>query len=98
MTKISGERDRDLDREPATLAGGTVLDEAGAQAWAEEILARVPRPGRPSLGSLSSTSPKVQARLSRELHEAVLAAAREEGVSPSEFIREALAERVARRP
>lgn len=94
----SGE-DVDLDAHPLTLSDGTVLDEAGADDLAAELLEASGRPlpdhlkpvGRPSLSG-ARTSPHVSFRVPRALRSRAEAEARRRGVSVSHLARQALEE------
>jgi predicted HicB family RNase H-like nuclease len=69
---------------------GRVIDDAYAEAAAEEAIVTVRRRGRPSL-SRSGESPLLRVRLSRELDDAVTRAAEQAGTSRAEWIRQAIA-------
>ncbi len=70
---------------------GRVIDDAYAEAAAEEALAAVRGRGRPSL-SRSGESPLLRVRLSRELDDAVTRAAKKAGTTRADWVRRALAQ------
>jgi predicted HicB family RNase H-like nuclease len=72
---------------------GRVVDDAYAEAAAEEAIAAVRRRGRPSL-SRAGESPLLRVRLSRELDEAITRAAEQAGTSRAEWVRQAIAKAV----
>jgi hypothetical protein len=72
---------------------GRIVDDAYAEAAAEEAIATVRRRGRPSL-SRSGESPLLRVRLSRELDEAVTHAAEQAGTSRAEWVRQAIAQAI----
>jgi predicted HicB family RNase H-like nuclease len=72
---------------------GRIVDDAYAEAAAEEAIATVRRRGRPSL-SRSGESPLLRVRLSRELDEAVTRAAEQAGTSRAEWVREAITQAI----
>ena len=72
---------------------GRVVDDAYAEAAAEEAIIVVRRRGRPSL-SRSGESPLLRVRLSRELDDAVTHAAEQAGTSRAEWVRQALTEAI----
>jgi len=72
---------------------GRIVDDAYAEAAAEEAIAVVRRRGRPSL-SRSGESPLLRVRLSRELDEAVTRAAEQAGTSRAEWVRQAIAQAI----
>src|SRR5215472_760055 len=72
---------------------GRTIDDAYAEAAAEEAIATVRRRGRPSL-SRSGESPLLRVRLSRELDEAVTRAADRAGTSRAEWVRQAIAQAI----
>ena len=72
---------------------GRIVDDAYAEAAAEEAITTVRRRGRPSL-SRSGESPLLRVRLSRELDEAVTRAAEQAGTSRSEWVREAITQAI----
>lgn len=72
---------------------GRIVDDAYAEAAAEEAIATVRRRGRPSL-SRSGESPLLRVRLSRELDEAVTHAAEQAGTSRAEWVRQAITQAI----
>ena len=68
---------------------GRIIDDAYAEAAAEEALTIVRRRGRPSL-SESGESPLLRVRLSRDLDDAITRAAEQAGTSRAEWIRRVL--------
>src|SRR6516164_3484909 len=72
---------------------GRIVDDAYAEAAAQEAIAVVRRRGRPSL-SQSGESPLLRVRLSRELDDAVTRAAEQAGTSRAEWVRQALTEAI----
>ncbi len=72
---------------------GRVVDDAYAEAAAEEAVTAVRRRGRPSL-SRSGESPLLRVRLSRELDDAITRAAEHAGTSRAEWVREAIAQAI----
>jgi len=72
---------------------GRIVDDAYAEAAAEEAIAVVRRRGRPSL-SRSGESPLLRVRLSRELDDAVTRAAEQAGTSRAEWVRQAIAQAI----
>jgi|SRR5690348_2927878 predicted HicB family RNase H-like nuclease len=72
---------------------GRIVDDAYAEAAAEEAVAAVRRRGRPSL-SRSGESPLLRVRLSRELDEAVTRAAEQAGTSRAEWVRQAITQAI----
>lgn len=74
---------------------GRIVDDAYAEAAAEEAIAAVRRRGRPSL-SRSGESPLLRVRLSRELDEAVTRAAEQAGTSRAEWVRQAITQAIRR--
>jgi hypothetical protein len=72
---------------------GRIVDDAYAEAAAEEAIAAVRRRGRPSL-SQSGESPLLRVRLSRELDEAVTRAAEQAGTSRAEWVRQAITQAI----
>ena len=72
---------------------GRIVDDAYAEAAAEEAIAVVRRRGRPSL-SQSGESPLLRVRLSRELDDAVTRAAEQAGTSRAEWVRQAIAQAI----
>ncbi len=72
---------------------GRVIDDAYAEAAAEEAIAAVRRRGRPSL-SRSGESPLLRVRLSRELDDAITRAAEQAGTSRAEWVRQAITQAV----
>lgn len=89
----------DLDVPPLTLSSGRVLDEAGAEDLAAELLEAAGRPlpdhlkrgGRPSLSG-AKTSPHVSFRVPRALRGKAEVEAQRRGVSVSHLARQALEE------
>jgi hypothetical protein len=83
--------DTSLDDEPITLPSGRVIDEAGAEALVEEVLAanrnRNLIPGRKSLSGGTKHSPRVQFRVPDEIREQAEKRAKEKGVSLSVRVR-----------
>lgn len=72
---------------------GRIVDDAYAEAAAEEAIATVRRRGRPSL-SQSGESPLLRVRLSRELDDAVTRAAEQAGTSRAEWVRQAITQAI----
>jgi hypothetical protein len=72
---------------------GRIIDDAYAEAAAEEAVAIVRGRGRPSL-SKSGESPLLRVRVSRELDEAVTRAAEQAGTSRAEWVRQAIAQAI----
>jgi predicted HicB family RNase H-like nuclease len=72
-----------------------IVDDAYAEAAAEEAIAAVRRRGRPSL-SRSGESPLLRVRLSRELDEAVTRAAEQAGTSRTEWVRQAITQAICK--
>ena len=95
----------DLDTHPLTLPSGRVLDEAGAQDLAADLLEAAGRPlperlkrtGRPSLSGGSKTSPHVSFRVPETLRTRAEAEATRRGVSVSQLARQALEEHLQSR-
>ena len=72
---------------------GRVIDDAYADAAAEEALVIVRGRGRPSL-SETGESPLLRVRLSRDLDEAITRAAEQAGETRADWIRHALAQAI----
>jgi|LakMenEpi03Aug12_release.lakeMendotaPanAssembly.Ray.scaffolds.fasta_scaffold378246_2 hypothetical protein len=79
----------DLDKDPITLADGTVLDEEAAARLGEDI-ARKSLRGRPSLHGDTGVSPEVRFRLEPQVKEQLDSYAARRGVTPSQVMRDAL--------
>jgi len=78
-----------------TLKDGTLLTEKIAEELADEAergydLSRGRRVGRKSLAGGTGHSPRINLRMTRELHERAQARARQEGKTLSQLAREAL--------
>lgn len=87
--------DIDLDVEEVYERDGERLTEARAEEIAEETLAKIGRGGRPSLSGGNVHSPTIQARVSTDLHEQLRQLARQQGVTQSDLVREAVEAYVA---
>jgi hypothetical protein len=70
---------------------GCVVDDAYAEAAADEAITAVRGRGRPSL-SQTGESPLLRVRLSRELDDDITRAARQAGTTRADWIRRALAQ------
>ena len=69
---------------------GRIVDDAYAEAAAEEAITAVRGRGRPSL-SRAGESPLLRVRLSRELDQAITRAAEQAGTTRAEWVRQAIA-------
>jgi hypothetical protein len=72
---------------------GRIIDDAYAEAAADEAITVVRRRGRPSL-SRSGESPLLRVRLSRELDDAITRAAELAGTSRAEWVRQAITQAI----
>lgn len=98
------DEDVDLDARPVTLPNGRVLDEAGAEDFAADILEAAGRPlpdrlkrvGRPSLSGSSKSSPHVSFRVPEALRHKAETEAQRRGLSVSQLARQALEEHLRR--
>ena len=81
------------DEETLRDSRGRIIDDAYAEAAAEEALATVRRRGRPSL-SRSGQSPLLRVRLSSELDDAITHAAQKAGISRAEWVRQAITQAI----
>lgn len=96
--------DIDLDLHPVTLPNGRVLDEAGAEDLAAELLEAAGRPlpdhlkrvGRPSLSGTGKSSPHVSFRVPEALRHKAETEAQRRGLSVSQLARQALEEHLRR--
>jgi len=86
-------REVDVDREDVCFRGER-LTEARAEAVAEEVLSRTP--GRPSLSDPGQKSPSLTVRLPQGKRATLERLASKQGRRPSEVVREALDEYMAR--
>lgn len=82
--------DIDLDAEEVYDRDGERITEARAEEIAEETLAKAGRPGRPTLGGTSGSSPTVRARISPTLNAQLTRYAAQHGEAHSDVLREAL--------
>ena len=90
--------DTDLDIEPITLPSGRILDEAGAEKFAQEVLERVRarRNGKSTSHEAEhDPSPILHFRVPEPMHEEVVERAAEEGISVSRLARKALEQYLA---